>query len=34
MALVPAASHAIYNRYGFVKEMRTGLEAWARELTK
>jgi integrase len=25
---------AIYNRYGYVKEMRVGLEAWARELTK
>jgi integrase len=25
---------AIYNRYGYVKEMRAGLEAWARELTK
>ena len=24
---------AIYNRYGYVKEMRAGLEAWARELT-
>jgi len=23
---------AIYNRYGYVKEMRAGLEAWAREL--
>jgi integrase len=25
---------AIYNRYGYVKEMRAGLEVWARELTK
>jgi hypothetical protein len=25
---------AIYNRYGYVKEMTAGLEAWARELTK
>jgi len=25
---------AIYNRYGYVKEMRAGLEAWARELAK
>ena len=25
---------AIYNRYGYVKEMRAGLDAWARELTK
>ncbi len=25
---------AIYNRYGYVKEMRAGLEAWAHELTK
>jgi integrase len=25
---------AIYNRYGYVKEMRAGLEAWARELTR
>jgi integrase len=25
---------AIYNRYGYIKEMRAGLEAWARELTK
>jgi integrase len=25
---------AIYNRYGYVKEMRAGLEAWAREMTK
>jgi integrase len=24
---------AIYNRYGYVKEMRTVLENWARELT-
>ena len=23
---------AIYNRYGYVKEMRAGLEAWAKEL--
>ena len=25
---------AIYNRHGYVKEMRGGLGAWARELTK
>ena len=25
---------AIYNRYGYVKEMRAGLEACLRELTK
>jgi integrase len=25
---------AIYNRYGYVKEMRAGLEQWARELTR
>lgn len=25
---------AIYNRYGYVKEMRASLEAWARELNK
>jgi integrase len=25
---------AIYNRYGYVKEMRSALEGWARELTK
>ena len=25
---------AIYNRYGYVKEMRVGLEVWARELMK
>ena len=24
---------AIYNCYGYVKEIRAGLEAWARELT-
>lgn len=24
---------AIYNRYGYVKEMRTVLESWANELT-
>jgi integrase len=25
---------AIYNRYTYLKEMRTALEAWARELTR
>src|SRR6202030_2361159 len=25
---------AIYNRYGYMKEMRAALEAWARELTR
>ncbi len=25
---------SIYNRYGYLKEMRAALEAWARELTR